>query len=161
MRTANGSNRPFPKKRIKLTPSGHYHVETMGPANLNKVVEVLLRENASDKDLLNRYVQERDEVAFEAIVRRHGPMVWSMCRRVLRDSHDAEDAFQATSLISPRSSHPRSDGDSCAVTVDPARVNEQLDHRSYSSASANRRRGFSFSRGPLLRSNPRDMCRLL
>jgi RNA polymerase sigma factor (sigma-70 family) len=53
----------------------------------------------SDEQLLSAFIQRREEAAFEAIVRRHGAMVLSTCRRVLRSHHDAEDAFQATFLV--------------------------------------------------------------
>jgi RNA polymerase sigma factor (sigma-70 family) len=56
----------------------------------------------SDGQLLDRFVQRREEEVFEAIVRRHGPMVWGVCRRVLRDHHDAEDAFQTTFVVLAR-----------------------------------------------------------
>jgi RNA polymerase sigma-70 factor (ECF subfamily) len=53
----------------------------------------------TDGQLLERFVVGRDEAAFEALVRRHGPMVFGACLRLLRDRHEAEDAFQATFLV--------------------------------------------------------------
>jgi RNA polymerase sigma factor (sigma-70 family) len=53
----------------------------------------------SERGLLERFVQGRDEAAFGALVSRHGPMVLGVCRRILRDENDVEDAFQATFLI--------------------------------------------------------------
>jgi Sigma-70 region 2 len=53
----------------------------------------------SEGALLERYVAGGDEAAFAALVARHGPMVLGVCRRVLRDDRDVEDAFQATFLV--------------------------------------------------------------
>lgn len=59
-------------------------------------------DNLPDRELVARFAGQRDEDAFAALVRRHGPMVLRVCLRVLHDAHAAEDAFQATFLVLSR-----------------------------------------------------------
>jgi RNA polymerase sigma factor (sigma-70 family) len=79
---------------------------TMAGGQLNTVLRHLRRLGAQagagkldDRLLLERFVSQRDQAAFEAILARHGPMVLNVCRRVLSDPGAVEDAFQATFVV--------------------------------------------------------------
>ena len=69
----------------------------------------------TDAELLRRFTTERDGAAFEAVLRRHGPMVLDVCRSVLSNEADAEDAFQASFLVLARASSSIRKGGSLAA----------------------------------------------
>jgi RNA polymerase sigma factor (sigma-70 family) len=78
----------------------------MPTSQINKAIlrvkNVALAQDAqgmTDAELLECFVSKKNNEALEAIVQRHGTMVWGVCRRVVGNHHDAEDAFQATFLV--------------------------------------------------------------
>src|SRR5439155_15809236 len=66
---------------------------------IRKAAEAERTLNGADRELLEAFLARRDEAAFAALVHRHGPMVLRLCRRILQNEQDAEDACQATFLI--------------------------------------------------------------
>ncbi len=93
----------------------------MASRGLNVVVEYIRRIGAvgrfadlPDGELVERFVASQDEEAFNALIHRHGPLVLTVCQRVLNNVQDAEDAFQATFLVLVRKARSIAKRDSVA-----------------------------------------------
>jgi RNA polymerase sigma factor (sigma-70 family) len=67
--------------------------------SLRRVASLRSGADVTDGELLEDYLKGRDETSFEALLHRHGPMVLGVCRRILQNEDDAQDAFQATLLV--------------------------------------------------------------
>src|SRR5207237_10839588 len=69
---------------------------------IRKLVGAAVSTDTADGQLLQQFVARGDEAAFATLVQRHSALVYAVCRRVLRQSQDAEDALQATFLVLAR-----------------------------------------------------------
>src|SRR6478609_6088122 len=74
----------------------------INPQRLHQLVAQDGEPGVTDRDLLERFARNRDEAAFEALVRRHAPLVLATAQRILGNAHDAEDVCQAAFLILAR-----------------------------------------------------------
>ena len=90
-------------------PNGDFELVVQ---QIRKTVQLQQAAAATDGELLERFVAQKDEAAFVTLVQRHGPMVLGVCCRMLSDCNDADDAFQATFCILVRKAHTISKGES-------------------------------------------------
>src|SRR5947208_135514 len=81
------------KKRIEVAATGNGQLNGTGSAHLPECAD------STDGELVHRFASAHDEEAFAALVDRHGRLVQNLCRRLLRDPSEAEDAFQATFMV--------------------------------------------------------------
>jgi RNA polymerase sigma factor (sigma-70 family) len=77
-------------------PNGQLHTVVQF---IRKIAVPRLTVDLSDRQLLEQFIDRRDQGAFAVLLQRHGPLVLSVCQRLLRNIHDSEDAFQATFLV--------------------------------------------------------------
>ena len=75
------------------------------PSAIETTPSVFDQDGPTDAQLLGRFVDERNQTAFETLLHTHGPMVLGVCQRILMRHHDAEDAFQATFLSLAQNAH--------------------------------------------------------
>jgi RNA polymerase sigma factor (sigma-70 family) len=119
---------------------------------LNGNLAELARAELGVGQLLDRFVPQRDDEAYAAVVRRHGPMVLAVCRRLLRNPADADDAFQAAFLVLARKAGSLSTRSMLASWLHGVAFNTARRLRRANGRRANRERPLSDSPEPVAAS---------
>src|SRR5437764_2284967 len=116
-----------------------------------------------DGQLLDRFSRGRDEAAFAALVRRHGPLVRGVCGRLLADPHAAEDAFQATFLVLARKAPAlhRHRSAACWLYTVAARLARRLRARAARTRTVERRAAPRAAADPLAEITGRELVAVL
>src|SRR5439155_16425074 len=96
------ARRPRPGTISVDTRPGGIVADPSGPAALARLAAARAYGGLPDHQLLGRFAADRDELAFAALVERHGPVVLDAALAVLRHAQDAEDVFQAAFLVLAR-----------------------------------------------------------
>ncbi len=89
--------------------------QRLATAELGRLFDTGSLSGLSEWELLEQFLAHRDELAFQVLVSRHGPMVLGICRRMLPNAADVEDAFQATFLVLLRRAGSLGPGDAIAA----------------------------------------------
>jgi RNA polymerase sigma factor (sigma-70 family) len=112
----------------------------LATAELVRLFETGSLSGLSEWQLLERFVAHRDELAFQVLVSRHGPMVLGICRRMLANAADVEDAFQATFLVLLRRAGSLGPGDAIAAWLHGVAVRVAQQARSAAARRGQRER---------------------
>src|SRR5262245_23798886 len=124
------------------------------------------RRSRTDRELLREYTAARSEHAFRALVERHGPMVLRLCRRLLGNGADAEDAFQATFVVLARRAAAVRQPEALASRLFgvarrvAAKARSAHDRRRRAESAANRQAPVARSAGELLDALDDELARL-
>jgi RNA polymerase sigma factor (sigma-70 family) len=131
--------------------------------HLRRLATVPPSADLSDRELLESFINSRDEAAFEALVRRHGPVVLRVGRRVLLSPHDAEDVFQATFLVLARQPTSIRKRESIAAWLYGVayRIARKVRSDVVKSRERLRQRAVSLPEDPLAELTARELCEIL
>ncbi len=114
--------------------------QRLATAELVRLFDTGSLSGLTEWELLEQFLTHRDELAFQVLVSRHGPMVLGICRRMLANAADAEDAFQATFLVLFKRAGSLGPGDAVAAWLHGVAVRVAQQARSSAARRGRRER---------------------
>ena len=150
----------------KIGPGEHTLMTQMAPqSNIRQIESIFAGDSVAgldDRELLERFIDRggtAGDVAFAALVSRHGPMVLLVCRHLLGDLHQAEDAFQAVFLVLARRAISVRDPDLLANWLHRVAIRTARKAKIASASTSTPPTGRRLTRVPTRRSKPRHASR--